>query len=839
MKSRFFVVVTATFVVTALGAQTRALDFDFAKIVDTSTAIPGGSGNFTGFSYFAFKGGQLAFIGSGAGQTGIYSYKDGTLRRVADLNTPVPSSTGVFTYFGDVAVDTTTVAFTASGASQEGIYADDGGTLSRIVDQSAPVPSGTGNFSHFGRPLLENGSLAFWGSSGDGFGIYSNFEGSLNRVADVNTPVPSGTGNFGGFEGHDLSPDGSVAFHGFGTYIGDGEYDQEGIYIRAGGSLTRVADRNTLVPSGSGYFSQFSSPSAHSGSVAFLGGQGGLPTGIYWNVGGPLTVVADTNTQIPDAEVNFYLLRDPSLEDGSLAFEGIGSGRQGIYTNLDGPLSTVIDDSTLFDGKLIYSLIGPVLSNENIAFRVDFHDSSEAFYVAEQHYTYTANTSGAWDTASNWSFGLKPRAVVGTWLHPEYGMVITGPASPTTLRWVSIGTQYSGVTELRLDPAGQLTVNEFIVVDPLGRLNVNGGVATGEWGIDNWSEIDLAGGQINGGGMNNWGTLRGGGTVGNYVQNFGRIQAIDSQIEFTAEVNNTESGRIDARNALLEFRGGLRNSGHVNFSFGTSDVFGQVQNEPSESGPGGQIIVSGNSNVTFYDDLTHTGAEFRVSAGSTAVFFGQVTASSPFTGGGTKMFEGGLVLEGGPISMQGEIELGELNTLAIDLGGEFTGQFDKLEVDGRLTLDGTLDIQLADGFMPAIGHSFDILDWTSRSGQFDDLQLPDLLGSLSWDTSQLYASGVLSVVAPGLPGDFNGDGSVDAADYVIWRKTDGTQADYETWRANFGRITDSGAADVAYSSDRNNVGIPEPGAFWLALSAAIIGFQLLANSRQGTAIKGN
>jgi hypothetical protein len=189
--------------------------------------------------------------------------------------------------------------------------------------------------------------------------------------------------------------------------------------------------------------------------------------------------------------------------------------------------------------------------------------------------------------------------------------------------------------------------------------------------------------------------------------------------------------------------------------------------------------------------------------------------------------------------MQGEIELGELNTLAIDLGGEFTGQFDKLEVDGRLTLDGTLDIQLADGFMPAIGHSFDILDWTSRSGQFDDLQLPDLLGSLSWDTSQLYASGVLSVVAPGLPGDFNGDGSVDAADYVIWRKTDGTQADYETWRANFGRITDSGAADVAYSSDRNNVGIPEPGAFWLALSAAIIGFQLLANSRQGTAIKGN
>jgi hypothetical protein len=27
---------------------------------------------------------------------------------------------------------------------------------------------------------------------------------------------------------------------------------------------------------------------------------------------------------------------------------------------------------------------------------------------------------------------------------------------------------------------------------------------------------------------------------------------------------------------------------------------------------------------------------------------------------------------------------------------------------------------------------------------------------------------------PALPGDYNGDGTVDAADYVVWRKTLGT-----------------------------------------------------------------
>ena len=30
-------------------------------------------------------------------------------------------------------------------------------------------------------------------------------------------------------------------------------------------------------------------------------------------------------------------------------------------------------------------------------------------------------------------------------------------------------------------------------------------------------------------------------------------------------------------------------------------------------------------------------------------------------------------------------------------------------------------------------------------------------------------------------GDFNGDGTVDAADYVVWRKTDGTPLGYDTW----------------------------------------------------------
>jgi len=36
------------------------------------------------------------------------------------------------------------------------------------------------------------------------------------------------------------------------------------------------------------------------------------------------------------------------------------------------------------------------------------------------------------------------------------------------------------------------------------------------------------------------------------------------------------------------------------------------------------------------------------------------------------------------------------------------------------------------------------------------------------------------------PGDYNHNGVVDAADYVWWRKFDGTQSEYDTWQVHFG-----------------------------------------------------
>lgn len=91
-----------------------------------------------------------------------------------------------------------------------------------------------------------------------------------------------------------------------------------------------------------------------------------------------------------------------------------------------------------------------------------------------------------------------------------------------------------------------------------------------------------------------------------------------------------------------------------------------------------------------------------------------------------------------------------------------------------------------------------------------------------WDTAQL-SMGVLSVKATALLGDYNANGTVDAADYIVWRKTDGGETAYNTWRTNFERTAGSGTA--LPSAKPLSAALPEPAALFL-LAIGVAGLTL-------------
>ena len=116
----------------------------------------------------------------------------------------------------------------------------------------------------------------------------------------------------------------------------------------------------------------------------------------------------------------------------------------------------------------------------------------------------------------------------------------------------------------------------------------------------------------------------------------------------------------------------------------------------------------------------------------------------------------------------GSVTLNSTSTLGIGLGGTIrSSQYGDVVASGNASLAGTLNISVFNGFTPAAGNRFDILDWGTHSGTFASVTLPTLSGSLVWNTSLLYTSGVLRVVDPNfLPGDMNLDHHVDAADIL-------------------------------------------------------------------------
>lgn len=143
--------------------------------------------------------------------------------------------------------------------------------------------------------------------------------------------------------------------------------------------------------------------------------------------------------------------------------------------------------------------------------------------------------------------------------------------------------------------------------------------------------------------------------------------------------------------------------------------------------------------------------------------------------------------------------------------------------DVPVTRGGALELAFAAGVNPAaqVGRTFDLFNWNevNPTGAFN------VSSEYAWDLTKLYTTGEVTLTGAGtvLPGDFNGDSLVDAADLAEWKAdfgvndssdadgdgdTDG--ADFLAWQRQLGAT-----ASVASTAET----VPEPtGALLVALS---------------------
>ena len=361
------------------------------------------------------------------------------------------------------------------------------------------------------------------------------------------------------------------------------------------------------------------------------------------------------------------------------------------------------------------------------------------------------------------------------------------------------GSAAAAIHDALLHNAGEIRVSQDSHLTTHSTADILAGAeanVTGAWttlgAVTSAGDVELiSGGQISGAALANTGLIHGDGIIGNQLDNqiggevrvnsgyrvrltasgstnSGLLRNNGGALEFSQALVSDTDGTVSGQ-GLFEFHGGLTLQGAMNLESGASDMYGDLHLADAVNSV---LNIASGAVATFYDNVDHDGSAIDVTASGQAIFFGDVTGAGSFTGDGDVFFEGTYSPGSSPaaVDFQGNVTFGADAILVIELGGLEPGDdYDLLNISGALLADGILDLILINGFTPELGNMFDILDWGSLAGSFDEINLPSLGPDLDWDTSSLYATGVLTVtggVTPRNRGDSTGDGFVGADDLV-------------------------------------------------------------------------
>jgi len=377
------------------------------------------------------------------------------------------------------------------------------------------------------------------------------------------------------------------------------------------------------------------------------------------------------------------------------------------------------------DGGLL-TLNGGTVAGSATRNLTDKYDSGIVIGGDVQFGEVASNVSIALNTANltfnnNVALGAATRAfTIGNNGTQTFSGVISGSAGTGLTIKANVGTTgsivlsgtntYTGLTDVQ---SGTLTL----------------GNATNT--IANTSNVTVSGGTLN---------VANSDTVGAVTLSSGLISGVGTLTGSSYSLTNT--GTISA---ALGGSGNLTKTGA-----GTATLSGNNSLTGSTLVSAGTLLLSGNATMGSGNVTVNGGLDLSGITGSTY----SLTNSQTLSGNGTITTTGktlsvaGILNPGnspGTLSVTGNLTLTSTAVSNFEITGTTAGLFDSLAVSGLLTLGGgTLNLSTTYGF--AVNDFVDILNFGSVSGTFSTITGTDLGGGLSWDTSALYTTGVITVV---------------------------------------------------------------------------------------------
>jgi T5SS/PEP-CTERM-associated repeat protein len=417
-----------------------------------------------------------------------------------------------------------------------------------------------------------------------------------------------------------------------------------------------------------------------------------------------------------------------------------------------------------------------------------------------------------------------------------------GSAGSGTVRVEGAGSQWNVGGAMNVDETGSIT----IVAGAKSNANsatVAGSVAVDEvgsaWSIADY--LDLVGPPCLGQGcMATPASV----SVGDSAKVSTRVAQIGGQLGSAQVIVDSASSTWSTTEQLYV---GLAGSGKFMVTGGAHVTSGSTEIGVSPSGNGAVSIDESTwTNEGDFDVGVAGAGKLTVSSGGMLTSSGTLAIGPHGTVEGDSQVQANVRNEGHvspgiagssvPANTIGKLHIdgayGQNSGGALDIELASAASYDKLLISGAATLDGTLNVTLFNGFVPAVGNSFDLLSaGDGITDRFTSVNVPPLFGSGHgpfW-TLVYTSSAVILKLVNSPTGDYNHDGVVDAADYAVWRDSlgqsglglaadgDGNHVidlnDFNIWKTNFGQTAGSAAATTDAA--------PEPTTCILLFAASI------------------